>query len=89
MVGKRMSPPVQGSLPGFTPDIADLCARVFRRALDAHRTAGPLTGREIAQHLAQVDRRIDRHLVISVLSREGADSVRHDAITGKYRVKSR
>jgi hypothetical protein len=63
--------------------------RVLKRALDVLRTTSPLTGREIAQRLAQLDSRIDRHLVNSVLSREGASYVRHDPMTGKYRPKNR
>lgn len=70
-------------------EMHELRQRVLKRALDIVRTSGPIAGREIAQRLAQLDTRIDRHLVNSVLGRDGASYVRHDPTTGKYRVKTR
>ena len=51
--------------------------------------AGPLRARDLAQRLATLDSRIDRHLVNSVLSHEGAGRVRRDQVTGLYRLKGR
>ncbi len=81
--------PAQPTLPGLSAEMQELRQRVLKRALEALRGAGPLTGREIAQRLVQLDRRIDRHLVNSVLAREGAPQVRHDPQTGRYRLKPR
>ena len=58
-------------------------------ALEALLSGGALTGRDIAQRLTKRDKRIDRHLVNSVLSREGPRSYPHNASTGKYTLKSR
>jgi hypothetical protein len=83
------APVGQTTLPGFSPDTAaaGLRQKTLQLALDHLRGAGGLTGREIAQQLAYVDRRIDRHLVNSVLSREGVAMVVHEPMTGKYRLK--
>ncbi len=67
--------------------IVALRQRVLNRSLDVLRGSGPLTGREIAQRLASLDKRIDRHLVNSVLADEGVALVRRDSETGKYRCK--
>lgn len=80
-------PPNQPTLPGLPAELVELRQRVLKRALHILRGNPPLTGREIAQRLSQLDHRIDRHLVNSVLSREGAQFVRHDPASGKYRVK--
>lgn len=88
-VPTRPAPPAQSTLPGFTGGSTELRQRVLNGAIDALRRDGALTGREIAQRLAKRDSRIDRHLVNSVLSREGAALVVHNAISGKYSLKSR
>jgi hypothetical protein len=87
--GSRLSPPSQPQLPGLSGGTLELRERVLKRSLDALRSSGALSGREIAQRLVQLDKRIDRHLVNSVLSHEGAQFVRHDSVSGKYRIKTR
>ncbi len=46
-------PPVQATLPWVAAGAAEFRALVLRRAMDVLEGAGPLTRREIAQHLAQ------------------------------------
>jgi len=87
--GRPPSPPGQAALPGFSGGTAELRQRVLKHALEALRRSGALTGREIAGRLANIDRRIDRHLVNSVPSREGAAFVAHNVSSGKYTAKTR
>jgi len=83
------SPAEQPTLPGLSGGMVALRERVLKRSLEALRVSGPLTGREIAQRLVSLDKRIDRHLVNSVLTREGAAHVRHNPVSGRYRVQAR
>ena len=43
---------------------AELRQRVLQRCLETRAVAGPLRARDLAQRLASLDRRIDRHLVM-------------------------
>jgi hypothetical protein len=78
-----------GTLPLFATADGDMRQTVLRRALEVLAAAAPLTGREIAQQLERTDSRIDRRLVNSVLTHEGADAVTHDPKTGQYRLRPR
>jgi hypothetical protein len=78
------TPPILPSVPA--PEKA-FRERALKRALDLLAANPPLTGREIPQRLNQVDARIDRHLINSVLTHDGAQYVVHDAQTGRYRLK--
>jgi len=80
-------PPAQTTLPGFSGGTGDVRQRILRDALHLLRGGGALTGRELADRLSKRDRRIDRHLVNSVLSHEGAGLVARNALTGKYSLK--
>jgi hypothetical protein len=85
-----MDPPApQPSLPGFSASASDLRQKTLKLAVERLRRSGALTSRELAQQLSKVDRRIDRHLVNSVLSREGATAVVHHPATGKFTLRAR
>jgi hypothetical protein len=60
---------------------------VLKSALELLTKEGALTGREIAQRLSSGKELVDRRLVNSVLSREGARFLVHDGASGKYTVK--
>jgi hypothetical protein len=61
---------------------------VLEGAIEVLRGSGPLTARDLAKQLAAIDARIDRHLVNSVLHREGASAVRYDAARYTYSLRS-
>jgi phage-related baseplate assembly protein len=83
-----LSEPDDKPVPGKEGD-EGLRQRVLQRCLETLAVAGPLRARDLAQRLASLDGRIDRHLVNSVLHNEGADRVRRDQATGLYRLKGR
>jgi hypothetical protein len=85
----------QPGLPGMdglahSPlDSGALRAQVLQRCIEMLAVKGPLRARDLASRLVSLNPRIDRHLVNSVLSHEGADRVQRDQITGIYRLKGR
>ena len=63
--------------------------RVLQCCLETLAVVGSLPVRDLAQRLASLDSRINRHLLNSVLFNEGAGRVRRDQVTGLYRPTGR
>ncbi|MCC6176166.1 MAG: hypothetical protein IT305_12745 [Chloroflexi bacterium] len=83
------TPPSEPTTPASEDDEQMLRRRVLEGAIEALRGSGPLTARDLAQHLVAIDARIDRRLVNSVLHREGVSAVRYDAARYTYSIRPR
>jgi hypothetical protein len=87
--GSEVTAGPQDTLPGLGAPELSLRQSVLAAALVALRDAGPLTARELAVRLAEMDPSVNRHLINSVLYGEGKELVRHDQASGRYRASDR
>jgi hypothetical protein len=84
---RHPAPGTQSTLPGLASPEQQMRQRVLTRALETLRIVGPLSARDLAARLTPLDPRINKHVVNSVLFREGKALVRHDQASARFRIR--